>query len=199
MGRGQALGGRGPERLAEPRELLAGQEALVLLDPEAGDAPGRVAPRGTPAPRIRQIVHLDQNVGRPVGDGGAVVQLVVEAQDVLVLDLRDEALAEGRHDVLVQHDPVVGDGGRLAVHLDIFAEVAVREVGDGGVAGRLGRDRRLARLDADDDLGGFLAGLIGGERVAVLAEGDPLRTAERAGLDDEDLPAGRVDAQAETG
>ncbi len=58
-----------PQRLAEPVPLLAGEEPLVLLDPEAGHAPARVAAGGTPAPRIRQVEHLDQNVGRPVGDG----------------------------------------------------------------------------------------------------------------------------------
>ncbi len=40
---------------AEPEELLAGEEPLVLLDPEAGHAPTRVAAGGTPAPRIRQV------------------------------------------------------------------------------------------------------------------------------------------------
>ena len=61
----------------------------------------------------------------------------------------------------------------------------------------LGRDRRLAGLDAGDDVGGILAGLVGGEGVAVLAEGHALRAVEGAGLDDEDLLAGGVDPDAE--
>ena len=98
-----------PQRLAEPEQLLAGQESLVLLDPEAGHAPGRVAARGAPAPRVRQVEHLHQNVGRPVGDGRHVVQAVVEGEDVLVFDVRDAKLAEGRHDMLAQHEAVMGN------------------------------------------------------------------------------------------
>ena len=109
VGRGEPLFRGRPQRLAEPEELFAGQEPLVLLDPEAGHAPGRVAARGTPAPPVRQVEHLDQHVGRPVGDCRHVVQAVVKGENVLVFDVRDEALAEGRHDMLAQHEAVMRD------------------------------------------------------------------------------------------
>ena len=184
MGGGQTFGGRGPERLAEPVQLLAGQEALVLLDLEAGHAPARVGAGGTPAPRIRQVERLDQNVGRPVGDGGHAVQLVVKGQDVLVLDIRDETFSERGHDVLAKHEPIVRDGGRLAVLLDILALVALGEVGDGRVGRRLRfrPNRGLPLLDSGDDFGGVPAGYLGGD-IAMRAEGHALRAAERPGLD----------------
>ena len=200
MDRGETLGGRGPQRLAEPVEFLAGKESLVLLDPEAGHASARVGSGGTPAPCVGEVEHLDQDVGRPVGHGGHVVQAVVKGEDVLVFDVGDEALAEGRHDMLAKHEPVVGDGQRFAVHRDILALVALGEVGDGRVGSRFGRNGRLSDLDACDDCGGLLAGVIGGEvGVAMLAEADALRAAEGTGLDDEDLLAGWVDADAEAG
>ena len=119
------LGGRGPERLAEPVELFPGQEALVHHDLEAGHAPARVASGGMSAPCVGEIEHLHQDVDRPVGHGGHVMEFGMEGQDVLVFDVRDEALCEGRHDVLAKHESVVGDGQRLAVHHDMFALVAL--------------------------------------------------------------------------
>ena len=73
------------------------------------------------------------------------------------------------------------------------------KVGDGRRGGRLRLDRGLAELDARDDLGGLLAGLGGGDGVAVLADGDALRTAEGAGLDDVELAAVGIDADPEAG
>ena len=200
MGRGEPLGGSRPERLAEPEELLAGEEPLVLLDPEAGHAPARVAAGWPPAPRIRQIEHLDQDVGRPVGDGRHAVQAVVEGEDVLVLDICDEALAEGRHDMLAQHEPVVVDGQGLAVHRDILALVALGEGGDGRVGRGFGRNRRLPGLDARDDVGGLLAGVVDGEAgVAMPTEADALGAAEGTRLDDEDLLARGIYSNPEAG
>ena len=195
MRRGEPLGGSGPERLAEPEELLAGEEPLVLLDPEAGHAPARVAAGGTPAPCVRQVEHFHQNVGRAVGDGWHVVQAVVEGEDVLVLDVRDEALSEGRHDMLAQHEPVMGDRQGLAVHRDILALVAL---GDSRVGHGLGRNGRLPGLDARNDVGGVLAGVADGEvGVAMPAEADALGAAEGARLDDEDLLARGLDSNPE--
>ena len=200
MGRGEPLFRGRPQRLAEPEQLLAGEEPLVLLDPEAGHAPARVAAGGTPAPPVRQVEHLHQNVGRPVGDGRHAVQAVVEGEDVLVFDVRDEALAEGRHDMLAQHEAVMRDGGRLAVHRDVFALVALGEIGDGRVGRGLRFNGRLPVLDARDDVGGFLPGVVDGETgVAMGPEADALRAAEGAGLDDEDLLAGGVHSDAEAG
>ena len=170
----------------------------MLLDLEPRYAPARVAPGGTPAPRIRQVVHLHQNVDGAVRHRGHVMQPGVKTQDVLVFHLCDEALTEGWHDVLAKHEPVVRHRCRLAVHLDILALVALGEVGNGRDGRRLGRDRRLPLLDSGDDRRGVLARLLGGE-LAMRAEGHALRAAEGAGLDDEDLLARGVDADAETG
>ena len=139
-------------------EFFASQEPLVLLDLETGYAPAGVASGGTPSPAIRQIEHLDQDVGGPVRHRGHVMQPVVEAQDVLVFHVRDQPIPEGGHDVLAQHEPVVRHRRWLAVHLDVFALIALREVGNGGDGRRLGRYRRLALLDSGNDRSGVLAG-----------------------------------------
>ena len=122
----------------------------------------------------------------------------MKGEDVLVFDIRDEALAEGRHDMLAKHEPVMGNGQGLAVHRDILALVALGEVGDGRVGRGLRRNGRLSGLDARDDVGGLLAGLVDGEvGVAMLAEADALGAAEGAGLDDEDLLARGIYSDAE--
>ena len=41
------------------------------------------------------------------------MQPVVEAQDVLVFHVRDEAVTEGRHDVFAQHEAAMRHGCRL--------------------------------------------------------------------------------------
>ena len=68
---------------------------------------------------------------------------------------------------------------------------------DRGISGGFLQGHSLARLYASDDAGAFLAGLIGGQ-PSVLAQGDPLRAAEGAGLHNVDLRARRVDPNAET-
>ena len=125
---------------------------------------------------------------------------VVKGEDVLVFDVRDEALAEGRHDVLAEHQPAMVDGQVLAVHRDILALVALGEIGDGRVGRRLRRNGRLSGLDARDDVGGLLTGVVDGEvGVAMLAEADALRAAEGARLDKEDLLARGIYSNAEAG
>ena len=116
------------------------------------------------------------------------MQPVVETQDVLVFHVRDEAVSERGHNVLAQHEPVMRHRRRLAMHLDVFALIALREVGDGGDGRRLRRDRRLALFDSGNDRSGVLAGRVGRE-FGIPAERYALRPAERAGLDDEDLLA----------
>ena len=92
------------------------------------------------------------------------------------------------------------DGGRLAVHGDVFALVAPGEVGDGRIGRGLRIDGRLSGLDARDDVGGLPAGVVDGEaRVAMGAEADALGATEGARLDDEDLLAGGLHSNAETG
>ena len=115
-----------------------------------------------------------------------------------MFNLCDKAFAEGGHDVLAKHEPVVRHRCRLAVHLNILALVALGEVGDGRNGRRLRRDRWLTLLDSRDDCRGVLAGALGRE-LGIRAEGHALRAAEGAGLDDEHFLAARVDADAETG
>ena len=112
--------------------------------------------------------------------------------------VRDEPLPEGRHDVLAQHEPVVRHRCRLAVHLDVFPLIALREVGNGRNRRRRRRNRRLALLDSGDDRSGVLAGCLGSE-LGISAERYALRPAERTGLDDEDLLGRGIDSDAETG
>ena len=194
----QALGRRRPQHFPEPVQLLASQEPFVLLHLEAGYAPAGIASGGTPTPGIRQVEHLDQDVGGPIRHRGHVMQPVVETQDVLVFHVRDEAVTEGGHDMLAQHEPVVLHRRRLAVHLDVFALIAFGEVGDGGHGRRLRWDRRLALLDSGDDRSGVLAGRVGSE-FGIPAEPYALRPPERPGLDDEDLLARGVDSDTEPG
>ena len=99
---------------------------------------------------------------------------------------------------LPQHEPVVRHRRRLAVHLDVFPLIALREVGNGGDGRWLGWNRRLALLDSGDDRSGVLAGRLGSE-LGIPAERYALRPAERTRLDDEDLLAGGVDSSAEPG
>ena len=67
MSGGQMFRGCGPERLAEPVQLLAGQEALVLLNLEARDAPARVGAGGTPAARLNILTRMSAARLAPVG------------------------------------------------------------------------------------------------------------------------------------
>ena len=81
------------------------------------------------------------------------------------------------------------------MHRDILALVAPGQVGDGRVGRGLGRNRRLSGLDARDDVGGLLPGVVDGEvGVAMGPEADALRAAEGSRLDDEDLLARGVDS-----
>ena len=112
--------------------------------------------------------------------------------------VRDEAVTEGGHDVLAQHEPVMLHRRRLAVHLDVLALIPFGEVGDGGHGRRLRRDRRLALLDSGDDRSGVLAGRVGSE-LGISAKRYALRPAERPGLDDKDLLTRGVDSDAEPG
>ena len=118
-----------------------------------------------------------------------------------MLDVRDKALSQGRHDVLVQHQPVMGNRHRVTVHLDILAEIAPGEIGDGRVGRWLRRNRRgLSLPNPGDRLGGGLADTFDGDAgVAMNGETETPGTAEGASLDDESLLAGEVDADAKTG
>ena len=83
------------------------------------------------------------------------------------------------------------------MHLDVFALIALREVGNGGNRRWLGPNRRLALLDSGNDRSGVLAGCLRSER-GIPADRYAVRPTERPGLDDEDLLAGRIDSDAES-
>ena len=160
--RGQPLGRRGVEGEPQPVELLRSEEPLVLrlhLVP-AHESAGILAGR-TLLPRLRQVEHLDQHLERPVRHRRLLAQLVLKRQDVLALDLRDLELSQRRHDVLGEHDAVVGYGRRPATHRHVLALIALGELNHRRVGLRCERNGRLSGFDAGDDASGFLAGLVG--------------------------------------
>ena len=109
----------------------------------------------------------------------------MKGQDIAACDVLDGKLPERRHDVLAKQAALVGDSRGLAVQLDILAHIALGTIGDRRIG--FGLKRKLPLLDADDDFGCNLAGLVEGA-VAVRADGDPLRAAEGARLDDVPRP-----------
>ena len=109
-------------------------------------------------------------------------------------------VSEPRHDVLAQHQPVVGYGCRLAVHRHVFALIAFREVAHGRLGRQLHwlrRHRRLACLDARDDPFRVLAGMVDEVFRTVPTQRHALRAPEGICLDDEHLGARGIDADAE--
>ena len=105
---------------------------------------------------------------------------------------------QGGKDVLVEGEAVESGSGRLAVDLHVGAHESLGEVGHGGFGlGRRGH-RVLAALDAIDNGGGLLSGLIGRYR-SVLPNGDALRPIGPPALDDTGLPSGGVDSDTEAG
>ena len=81
--------------------------------------------------------------------------------------------AEGGQDVVLEGAAVDACGMGAAVLCDVAAHVPPGEIEDGEVGLRHGRCRVLALLDAVDDGGGALSGLVRGD-VAVLSESDAL-------------------------
>ena len=98
--------------------------------------------------------------------------------------------------MVLERAPVDAGGMGVAVLGHVGAQVAGREVGDGGA----GLGRRccglLAPLDAVDGLGGAEPGLRR-RKLAVGAERDPPGPALRPALDDVDLAPRGVDADPE--
>ena len=70
--------------------------------------------------------------------------------------------SERRHDMLAEHEAVVGGGRGLVVHIDVFAQIPLGEVGHRGR--RRIRLQRRAGLEPCDKLGGFFPGLVGRDR-----------------------------------
>ena len=144
--------------------------------------------------------HLVAHGAWSVGLQAEGTKVNMSVEFVLVFDVRDEAPAEGRHDMLAKHEPVMGDGQGFAVHRDILSLVALGEIGDCRVGRGHRRNGRLSGFDARDDVGGLLSGMVDGEvGVAMPAEADALGAAEGARLDDEDLIAGGIYSNAEAG
>ena len=129
---------------------------LVPANESAGVLPGRAQ-----LPHLGQVEHLDEHVEGPVRHRGLLTQFVLERQDVLALDLGDFELSESRHDMLGEHDAVVGDGRRPAAHRNVLAPVALGKFGHCGVGLRCDRDGLCSGLDAGNDASGFLTGLVG--------------------------------------
>ena len=128
---------------------------------------------------------------------GRLPQAVVQRLDVGALDRAKRHHAEGGEDVVLQRAPVDAGGVGVAVLGDVGGHVALCEVGYGDGAGvRRGHGGVFAALDAVDDLGGAEPGLRRGD-LAVGAEGDAAGAAACAALDDVDLAARGIDADAE--
>ena len=107
-------------------------------------------------------------------------------------------VAERRNDVPVDGGPIEIDGFRLAMDVHVGAHAARREIGHGGFRLGLGRDRIEAALDAVDDGCRFAAPHV--DRLPGAGpEGQPAEAGGSPGLDDVDLAAVALDADAEAG
>lgn len=102
-------------------------------------------------PELGQVEHLHQHVPRTVRHRGLVAQPVLEREDVLALDLPHHERSEHRHDMLVEHEAVAGGGRGLVVHIDVFTQISLGEVGRR--RGKRIRLQRLADLEPRDEQG----------------------------------------------
>ena len=122
----------------------------------------------------------------------------MERDDILRVDVLHRHSSERRNDVPVDGGPVEILGLGFAMDLHIGSHAAGREIGDGGIGIGLRRDRVQAALDAVDDGGRFATPHVDrhpGER----AERHPLEAGGSPGLDDVNLAAVALDADAEAG
>ena len=90
---------------------------------------------------------------------------------------------EHRQDVPLEDAAIGCDGSRLAMRRYVHAHEAFGERGHGQLRLRDHRHRVLSPLDAVDDDGGLLAGLVGGD-VAVEPERDSFRSGRASRLHD---------------
>ena len=188
------------EGLPELLEFLGREEPFVLgLHFVPAHVSARVGVGRAQFPHFGQVEHLDQHLDCSVCHRRLLAQLVLKRQDVLAFHLRHLEFPQGGHDVLGEHDAVVGHGRRLAMHRDVFALVALGKLHHRGLGlGGGGRNWRLSGLDAGDDASGFLAGLVGRD-VAVSSHGHALGPSGATGLDDVDLGARGIDTETEPG
>ena len=115
--------------------------------------PARIASRRRHAPGFRQLEHLRQHAHRLVGLVGLVPHLVVQRRDMGPIHRRKRQRAQLRHDVGVQTPPEHVHRRRPAVHLQMRAYVALREIGNGRLRRRWRRKRLLPPSQPVYDLG----------------------------------------------
>ena len=124
---------------------------------------------------------------------------MLQVGDLRTAEGGDREGAEGRHDVALDGEPVLGCCRRLAAHRHVLAQVALGEGRDGNGLGLLCLwDGLITRADAGDDEGRAPAGFLGTDHP-VAAHGDALRALGASGLHHVDLGAGGVDPDAEAG
>ena len=122
----------------------------------------------------------------------------MERDDILRGNVLHRHGSERRNDVPVDGGPIEIDGFRLAMDVHVGAHAARREIGHGGCRLGLGRDRIEAALDAVDDGCRFAAPHVD-RHPGEGAERHPFEPRGSAGLDDVDLAAVALDADAEAG
>ena len=193
-----APGFRFPQGRADVPILLGGQEPFPgLLAVVAHRLAGIAAP-GHQVPGLGQLEHLRQHRDDMVGHRRGVAEAVMERDDILRVDVLHRHGSECRNDVPVDGGPVELLGLGFAMDLHIGSHAAGREIGDGGIGLGLRRDRVQAALDAVDDGGRFATPHVD-RHPGAGPEGHPLEAGGTPGLDDVDLAAVGLDADAEAG
>ena len=134
------------QHLPEAGELGVGQEPLPFaLGVRRDGLAGIVAVLGRHLPVSGERVHVGQGRDNHVCHRGGLAQALVQRHDVAALHRRERQLAEGRHDVAVDHAAGRPLRLRLAADRDMFLEIARGQVGHRGVA--------QAVMELDDVLG----------------------------------------------
>ena len=147
----------------------------------------QIVPRRDELPRLGPREHRRDDL-HGTGRARSIAQRVMQRSDVAPLDRAHCLRAERWEDVAIENTSVRRHRARLAVHLHVHAHEPLGETRHGELGlGRCGR-RLLAPLDAVDDHGRLLSGLVGGD-LAVKAKRDPLRSAGASRLHHVDLAA----------
>lgn len=104
---------------------------------------------GYETPAFSKAIHRGQRVHGLVRGYRRQAQPPVQFHDVRVFDVCERQLSKCRRDVFMDHRAGRLHRARLAPNLDVFREVALRELGHAVAAGLLHRfgDGRLAHLD----------------------------------------------------
>ena len=183
-------------------------ERAVFLGRQEPLAPGlrvrphraaRIAPGRRHPPRLGEPEHLREHADRLVRLGRLVPHPEVQVRHMRTLHRRQRQMAELGHDVAVHNAPEGLHRSRLAVHLDMRLHVACRQVRDGGLRLRCGRERLLAAPDAVEHARRVLARLVG-RHLAVRAERGAFHAARQPPhLHHVDLAPRRIHPDAEAG